>query len=89
MDGLGLEAIYYILIAKAVIIGIIGGLIGYLLGTVAAMNFGPQIVGTMINLDWIYILYSILLAIGIDVLGSFIPAFLAGKIEPYTSMQES
>lgn len=89
MIGYHKYSIYYILIAKAVIIGIIGGLIGYLLGTVAAMNFGPEIVGTMIRPDWIYIVYSILLSVGIAILGSFIPAFLAGKIEPYTSMQES
>jgi len=80
--------IYYILVLKALIIGLIGGIAGYIVGTLAAVWLGPQFIGIEVSPIYMYILFSIVLSILISVVGSLLPAYLAGKIEPFSNMQE-
>ncbi|MDD4830424.1 MAG: FtsX-like permease family protein, partial [Bacteroidales bacterium] len=80
--------IYYILVLKAVIMGIVGGIAGYIVGTLAAIWLGPQVIGIEVSPIYMLLLLSIVLSIFISVLGSLIPAYMAGKIEPFSNMQE-
>jgi len=80
--------IYYILVMKAFIMGLIGGIAGYIVGTLAAVWLGPKFIGIEVSPIYIYLLLSIALSMLISVVGSLIPAYMAGKIEPFSNMQE-
>jgi len=88
MIGYHKKHIYYILVFKALLMGLVGGIAGYILGTLGAMWLGPQFSGIAVSPIYIYFFYSIVVAILISIIGSLIPAYLAGKIEPFSNMQE-
>ena len=88
MIGYHKRHIYYILVLKALIMGIVGGIIGYFVGTFASVWLCPQFIGIEVNPIFNLLLLSVVLSIIISVLGSVIPAYLAGKIEPFSNMQE-
>ena len=88
MIGYHKSQIYYILVLKAVIMGIVGGIAGYIIGTLAAIWLGPQFIGIEVSPIYMLLILSIVLSIFISVLGSLIPAYMAGKIEPFSNMQE-
>jgi putative ABC transport system permease protein len=88
MIGYHRRHIYYILILKAVIMGIVGGIAGYIVGTFAAIWLGPQFAGIEVSPIYILLLLSIGLSVFISIVGSVIPAYMAGKIEPFSNMQE-
>ena len=88
MIGYHKRHIYYILILKAIIMGLVGGIAGYIVGTFAAIWLGPEFAGIEVGPIYILLLFSIVFAVTISILGSIIPAYLAGKIEPFSNMQE-
>lgn len=88
MLGYQKTQIYYMLILKAMILGILGGIFGYILGTVAAVILGPYFAGINVNPIYLLLVWSMLLSLIISISGSLIPAYLAGKIEPFSNMQE-
>lgn len=88
MIGYHRRHIYYILILKAVIMGIVGGIAGYIVGTLAAIWLGPQFAGIEVSPINMLLLLSIGLSVFISIVGSVIPAYMAGKIEPFSNMQE-
>ena len=88
MIGYHKRHIYYILVLKAVIIGLLGGIAGYILGTLGAIWLGPQFAGIEVSPIYMLLVVSVIISISISTLGSVIPAYLAGKIEPFSNMQE-
>ena len=88
MIGYHKRHIYYILILKAIIMGLVGGIAGYIIGTLSAIWLGPEFAGIEVGPIYILLLFSIVIAVTISILGSVIPAYLAGKIEPFSNMQE-
>ena len=86
--GLKRVHIYRLFITKSLILGVIGGSLGYLLGTLAAMILGPQLAGLKIVPVPIYLLWSILIAIAIAMLGSWYPIYRAARMDPAVIMQE-
>lgn len=88
MIGFSKGVIYYMLLSKAFILGIIGGIVGYLLGTIAGMWLGPELAGLSVNPLPELIGISLLISVGVSILGSLLPAYLAGRIEPFSNMQE-
>lgn len=76
------------LLAKAVLLGVLGGLIGYGLGTLAVVVGGPQVLGLEVQAIPSWLGFSLLLATGIAVLGSLLPAWLAARFDPSANMQE-
>ena len=88
MIGYHKRHIYYILMLKAFIMALVGGIVGYIIGTLAATWLGPQFAGIAVRPIYMLLLVSIIISITISILGSVIPAYLAGKIEPFSNMQE-
>ncbi len=88
MIGAKKSQIYYLLLVKASILGIIGGILGYVLGTIAALLLSPYLANLPVNPVPIFLLWSILISTCIALIGSSIPAYLAGKIDPFVNMQE-
>ena len=73
---------------KAIVLGFLGGILGYVIGTFAGVFLGPYLAGIAVSPVPILFAWSLLIAVIIAVIGSIIPAWLAGKIEPFSSMQE-
>lgn len=80
--------IYRLFLAKAVILGLAGGLGGFIIGTGSAMILGPQLAGLQIAPLPVYLLFSVMVAIGIALLGSILPVHRATRFDPAVIMQE-
>jgi putative ABC transport system permease protein len=89
MIGFTKGKIYEMLLLKAAILGILGGIFGYIIGTLSGVVLGPQLAGLNIEPIPIYLLWSVIISLIISLLGALIPAYIAGKIEPYKIMQEA
>jgi putative ABC transport system permease protein len=88
MIGASKRRIYALLVGKAVILGVVGGVLGYVVGTVSGVVMGPELAGLDVPPVPLYLLWAVLLAVAAAVLGSLLPAWRAGRIEPFASMQE-
>jgi putative ABC transport system permease protein len=88
MMGYSRRKIHLLLISKAIILGLAGGVLGYIIGTLAGVLLGPYLAGISVQPVPILIVWSLCLAVIIAIIGSLIPAWLAGKIEPFSTMQE-
>ncbi len=80
--------IYRLFFIKAVILGLIGGVIGYIIGTTAAVILGPRLADLNVTPFPEYILWSTILAIFIAIVGSWFPIHRATKLDPAIIMQE-
>jgi putative ABC transport system permease protein len=81
--------IYRLFLTKSLILGIVGGTLGYVLGTFAAMILGPQLAGLAISPIPIYLLWSLIVASTIALLGSWYPVYRAARLDPALIMQET
>lgn len=81
-------SIYRLFFAKAVILGLLGGICGYLLGTVSAMVLGPQLAGLSVDPVPVYLLWSLCIAVAIALLGSWYPTYRATRLDPASILQE-
>jgi putative ABC transport system permease protein len=88
MIGASKRSIYTMLLLKATVLGLFGGVLGYVIGTVSGMILGPQLAGIVVQPVPVLIIWSIFLSVIIAVAGSFIPAYMAAKLDPFTIMQE-
>jgi putative ABC transport system permease protein len=88
MLGYPKSMIYSLLLSKGAIMGFLGGIIGYIIGSLAAVFLGPQIAGINVQLIPILLLWSVLFSVIIAVIGSLIPAYFASKFEPFSNIQE-
>jgi len=89
MIGAPRSAIYGLLFSKASILGVVGGVAGFLLGTAAALWLGPYLAGLRVRPDWSLLLLAVPASLAIALIGAWLPARAASRIEPFSSMQES
>jgi len=88
MIGAKKASVYAMLLGKAAILGALGGALGFGLGSLAAMKLGPQFVGLPVPAVWSLLPIAVVLSLLVALVGSVIPAWLAGRIEPFANMQE-
>ena len=81
--------IYRLFFSKAVILGLLGGIGGYLLGTLAAVILGPQLAGLSVSAVPAYFPWSLAVAVAIALVGSWYPTFRATRLDPASIMQET
>lgn len=86
--GAGRGSVYRLFLAKSVVLGLLGGITGYLVGTVAAMILGPQLAGLAVPPVPIYLPWCVLVAVGIALLGSVFPVYKATRMDPAAILQE-
>lgn len=86
--GWGRHHIYRLFLTKAIILGLAGGILGYLVGTVAATILGPYLAGLAVYPVIGYLWWSIVVAVLIALAGSWYPTFRAARIDPAVIMQE-
>ena len=82
------SVIYRLFLSKAIFLGVVGGLGGFVVGTVAAMILGPQLAGLSVSPMPLYLLFSVGVAVLIALLGSILPVYRAARFDPAVIMQE-
>lgn len=86
--GWGRKHIYWLFLVKAIILGLVGGILGYVVGTVAAGILGPYLAGLEVSPVAGYFWWSVVVAVVIALAGSWYPTFRAARIDPAVIMQE-
>lgn len=81
-------SVYRLFFAKSIVLGLLGGAGGYLLGTVAAVILGPELAGLKVQPIPAYFLWSLVIAVGIALLGSWYPTYRATRLDPASILQE-
>lgn len=86
--GMNRFHIYRLFILKALILGVVGGILGYFVGTFSAVILGPQLAGLEVSPVGMYLVWSLVLAVFISLLGSWYPIYRAARMDPAQIMQE-
>jgi len=86
--GWGRKHIYWLFLSKAIILGLVGGVLGYAVGTLSAVILGPYLAGLEIDPVIGYLWWSVLVAVVIALAGSWYPTYRAARIDPAVIMQE-
>jgi putative ABC transport system permease protein len=86
--GANSQWILKLFLLKALIIGIAGGIFGYILGSALAVILGPRIAGVQVWPLPMYAVYSLAISTFIALAASAIPASNATKIDPSLIMKE-
>ncbi len=81
-------SVYRLFFAKSIILGVLGGVGGYLLGTLSALILGPELAGLAVEPVPIYFVWSLLIAVAIALLGSWYPIYRATRLDPASILQE-
>ena len=82
------SSVYRLFLAKAGLLGLLGGCGGYLLGTASAMILGPELAGLRVDPVPLYLIWSVLIAMAIALAGSWYPVRRATRFDPALILQE-
>lgn len=77
-----------IFLLKAILLGLAGGIGGYVIGTVLAVTLGPQLAGVIVLPMPILALWAVGMSVGIALVASFFPARRAARLDPCVTFQE-
>jgi putative ABC transport system permease protein len=88
--SLGAESmlILRIFLLKALLLGVAGGVGGFVVGTLLAVTLGPRLAGVPVLPMPALALWAVAISVGITLLASFFPARRAARLDPVTSFQE-
>ncbi len=89
MIGFPKTSVYRMILTKAMALGLAGGVLGYAIGSVAAMWLGPEFAGIEVSPTLMLLPASVALSTAVAAIGAAIPAYFAGSIEPFDNMQEN
>ena len=87
--GAGSRAVLSMFLLKALLLGLIGGLSGYIVGTVLAVAVGPRLANVPVLPMPILLVWALGISIVISLLASFFPARRAARLDPSTALQEN
>jgi putative ABC transport system permease protein len=73
---------------KSLFIGLTGGVIGYILGTLIAVVLGPKLADIPVLPMPMLALYGIIISVLVSLLASILPIIRATKVDPHVIMQE-
>ncbi|NOZ21691.1 MAG: FtsX-like permease family protein [Planctomycetes bacterium] len=73
---------------KALLLGLAGGVTGYVLGTILAVTFGPRLAGIPVLPMPMLIVWAAGLALAIALVASFFPARRAARLDPCAALRE-
>ena len=77
-----------IFLLKALLLGLVGGVGGYLLGTVLAVVLGPQLAGVPVLPMPVLAFWAVLISVGLALAASYFPARRAARLDPCATFQE-
>lgn len=89
--ALGAESwlIQRIFLSKAALLGLIGGVGGYVIGTILAVTLGPQLAGVPVLPMPGLALWALVISVGVALAASFIPAWRASQLDPVATFRET
>jgi len=89
--ALGAESslIMRIFLTKALLLGLVGGVGGFFIGTVIAVTAGPKLAKVTVLPMPMLLFWAVLISIGITLLASYIPARRAAMLDPVTTFREA
>jgi len=87
--GANSSVISRIFLAKALLLGIVGGVGGYVIGTSAAVFLGPQVAGVTVLPMPILAVWAVLISVGITLAASYFPARRAALLDPVAAFREN
>jgi putative ABC transport system permease protein len=73
---------------KALLLGLAGGVFGYVLGTVSAVALGPRLVGIPVLPMPVLILWALGASVVVALAASYFPARRAARLDPCATLQE-
>ncbi len=77
-----------IFLLKALLLGLVGGVGGYVLGTALAMVLGPQLAGVPVLPMPMLAFWAVLISVGLALAASYFPARRAARLDPCATFQE-
>lgn len=86
--GANSSLILRIFLLKALLLGLVGGVGGYLLGSALAMTMGPKLAGVPVLPMPLLALWAVLISVGLTLVASFFPAWRASRLDPCATFQE-
>jgi putative ABC transport system permease protein len=86
--GAGSSFIVKMFLLKAFLLGFVGGIGGYVLGTVLALTLGPRLAGIPVLPMPSLIAWAVGISVAIALLASCLPARSAARLDPCTTLQE-
>jgi len=86
--GAGSTVILKMFLLKALLLGLAGGICGYLLGTVLAVLLGPRLAGIPVLPMPMLVLWALGISVVIALAASYFPARRAARLDPCATLQE-
>lgn len=88
--ALGAESglVLRIFLLKAILLGVVGGIGGYVIGTTLAVTLGPKLAGVPVLPVPALALWAIGISAGITLAASYFPARRAARLDPVATFQE-
>ncbi len=81
--------ILIIFVMKAVFLALVGGLLGYGIGTLVAISFAPKFLHIHVYPSLSLIPLAVLMAVVLSILSSMVPSWRASKMNPGEILQET
>ena len=88
--ALGAESglVLRIFLTKALLLGLAGGIGGFVIGTVLAVTLGPKLAGVPVLPMPVLALWAVGISTGIALVASYFPARRAARLDPVATFQE-
>ncbi len=86
--GAGTSLILNMFLLKALLLGLAGGICGYLLGTVLAVGLGPRLAGVPVLPMPVLFVWALGISVVIALAASYFPARRAARLDPCATLQE-
>jgi putative ABC transport system permease protein len=77
-----------IFLLKALLLGLVGGVGGYFVGTVLAIILGPSVAGISVRARPDWLILSVAISVVLSLLASVIPVSRATRLDPAATLQE-
>jgi len=87
--GAGSAVVLRIFLLKALLLGLFGGLSGYIAGTATAVALGPRLAHVPVLPMPILLLWALGISVALSLLASFFPARRAARLDPCAALQEN
>ena len=75
-------------LAKALVLGLVGGVGGFVIGTVLAVALGPKLAGVTVLPMPLLSVWAVAISVGIALVASYIPARRAAMLDPVATFRE-